>query len=546
MVIASDISASFALLNLLGAVALLLWGLRMVSTAASRTFGVGLRRMLNVAMASRLRALGFGAATAVVMQSSTAAVMMVADFTGRGFASLGAGLAAALGADLGSAASVMILSFDLSALIPVLAIMGYLLFKRSSVKQWRSAGRGLIGLSIVLLALQLIFASTGPMRESTTLATVFTALADEPMLALLVAGLTTWVAHSSLAMVLLIGSLLVSGILSGPVALILIFGVNIGAALPALVTNLSAPAAAKNVTVGNLIFRIFGALLAVSLVDEIYAVLVAEGVNDAMLAPVVHLGFNIALCLFVLPFTGVVAAILTRLSARPAQLADDISARYLSLEAQKSPSRALAAASRECARLGDFVYDMMRLSRPLLEAHDPAEVGVSLSLLDDQVDALNREIKFFLADLRRTPMSAREAERAMAIFDFVTNLEHIGDIVDRDLRRLAQRKHKQQLSFSDDGKKDIIAMHDQIVRHLEQALSAFQNMDEELAELLIAEKRVFREAERATTHRHLDRLSDQNPESLASSGLHIDLMRDLRRVQSHIIAIAHVVARAPR
>jgi phosphate:Na+ symporter len=546
MVLTSDISASFALLNLLGAVALLLWGLRMVSTAASRTFGAGLRRMLNVAMASRLRAVGFGATTAMVMQSSTAAVMMVADFAGRGFAPLAASLAAALGADLGSAASVLILSFDLKALIPVLAILGYLLFKRSANKQWRSAGRGLIGLSIVLLALQLIFASTAPMRDSATLTVVFTALGEEPALALLVAALATWLAHSGLAMVLLIGSLTVAGVVSGPVALTLVFGVNIGAALPALAANISAPPTAKNVAIGNLIFRLIGAAVAVIFAADIYAALQGEGVSDAMLAPIAHLSFNAALCILATPFVGVVAGALTRWGAQPVPQAAQSGPRYLDLDAQKSPVRGLAAASRECTRLGDLVYDMVRLSRPLLESPDPSEAGDALSVLDDQVDVLNREIKFFLAGLRRAPLSESEAARAMAIFDFVTNLEHIGDIVDRDLRRLAQRRQKQHLSFSDDGQADIAAMHDHIVRHLEQALSAFQNMDDEAAELLIAEKRVFREEERANTHRHLDRLSDQNPDSLASSGLHIDLMRDLRRIQSHVIAIAHVIARAPR
>lgn len=539
-------SASFALLNLLGAVALLLWGLRMVSTAASRTFGVGLRHGLNVAMASWLRAVSFGATTAMVMQSSTAAVMMIADFAGRGFAPLAAALAAALGADLGSAASVLILSFDLKALIPALAILGYGLFKRGAAKRWRSAGRGLIGLAIVLLALQLIFASTAPMRESATLAIVFTALGDEPALALIVAALTTWLAHSGLAMVLLISSLSVAGVVPGPVALMLVFGVNIGAALPALAANLSAAPVARNVAIGNLVFRLFGALVAAVFVADIHALLLDEGVGAAMQAPVAHLGFNATLCILALPLTGVVARALSWWSGRSAPQAQQTGPRYLDAAARKSATRALAAASRECTRLGDLVYDMVRLSRPLVEAPDPSEPAAALSALDDQVDTLNREIKFFLAELRRSPLSEAEDARAIAIFDFVTNLEHIGDIVDRDLRRLAQRRHKQQLRFSADGKADISALHDQIVRHLELALSAFQNMDDEAAEQLIAEKRVFREAERATTHRHLDRLSDQNPESIASSGLHIDLMRDLRRIQSHIIAIAHVIARAPR
>lgn len=225
-------NATHNLIQLLGAVALLLWGLFMVHTGITRGFGAQLRHVVNRSVANRVRAFLAGMGVTMVMQSSTATALIVASFASRGLIDAAPAFAVMLGADVGTTLVAQVLSFDLSFLSPLLLVVGVVMHKTLKRTLHRQIGRAAIGLGLMLLALTLIVHTSEPMREAPVLRALFAAMSDEPMIALVLTAILTWLAHSSLAVVLLVMSYASTGVVPVPLALVMVLGANLGGALP--------------------------------------------------------------------------------------------------------------------------------------------------------------------------------------------------------------------------------------------------------------------------------------------------------------------------
>ncbi|MCB1992156.1 MAG: Na/Pi cotransporter family protein, partial [Geminicoccaceae bacterium] len=190
-------TATGFLIELLGGIALLLWGVRMVRTGVSRALGSSLHRLLRAAAGNRLSALGAGFLVTVPLQSSTATALIVGAFAERGLIALAAALAVMLGADIGTAVVAQLLAIDLHWLSPISIIVGFGCFVVGPTTRVRQLGRALIGVGLIMLALRLVVASSEPLRTSPALAAVLTALEDDIVFTAALAALLTWLAHSS-------------------------------------------------------------------------------------------------------------------------------------------------------------------------------------------------------------------------------------------------------------------------------------------------------------------------------------------------------------
>ena len=536
-------TATAALLNVLGAVALLLWGLRMVRTAAERILRADIDRHLRRAAGTRLKAFLFGIAGALVLQSSTAIVLLGAGFVANARLALAAGLAIALGADVGAAIAAQILTLDIREFAPAVILAGFVLFQWSTSKRWRNGGRALLGLGLLLLALGMIAGMSETFQASEALPLMMSALAEEPTLAILIMAVLTWIAHSSLAMVLLISSLAMAGVVSGQAIVYLLLGANLGAALPAITGSMGETSAARRVPIGNLLFRGIGVLVYAMLAGSAYGLAAGAGLTDAQIAVLGHLVFNLSIAVAALPFAGLIAALLHRIwPSAPGLDRPRAAPRHLHDDALETPQRALGNARREALRLADLVQEMLDDSEDAFAPTASPERIAAISAVEDEVDSLNAAIKFYVTELTRAELSQDESRMAHGVISFATNMEHIADIVDRNIRRLADRKRKAGLVFSDQGTEEIAEIYSRLREAMQTAVAAFMSDDEELADQLIAEKRNFHSEERAANQQHLERLRDGNPASIDTSSIHLDLLRDLKRVHSHLTAIAYSIS----
>jgi phosphate:Na+ symporter len=535
-----EISATQMLVNLLGSVALLLWGLRMVRTGVMRAFGAELRHSVGASLGNRFYALGVGLAVTVLLQSSTATALMAASFVGRGLVGAAPGLAAMLGADVGTSLVAQFLTLNIGWVSPVLILVGVTGFMVSRVTRYRDLGRAAIGLGLILLSLGLIVGLSQPMRQSWLLAEVLSALGGEPLLAVLLAALLTWLAHSSLAIVLLVASLAAAEVVALPLAFALVLGANLGGALPALVATAGSKPEARRVPLGNLIFRAIGVLAAIWAIDLAAPYVAALQADPTRQVVNFHTAFNLALATLFIFFIGPIAALCKRFLPDAEAPTDARAARYLDAESVDTPAIALACAARETMRMADTVEVMLRRTIDVLRVND-RKLATEIEQMDDIVDALYEAIKLYLTEVSRNALDGPESRRYLEIISFTTNLEHVGDIVDKNLMELAAKKIRNKLQFSEEGFREIEWLHAQIMEHLRIAMSVFISGEVKVARRLIEEKVRFRDAERQAAERHMDRMRAGRLETIETSALHLDVLRDLKRINSHLTAVAYPI-----
>lgn len=533
-------SGTLILINLAGGVALLLWGLHMVHSGVVRAFGAQLRRVLAVGLADRFRALLAGFGVTMALQSSTAAAMMTAAFTADGIVHLLPALAIMLGANIGTTVIVQVFSFDLTWLSPLLVLAGVVAFKRGGRTRTRDLGRVSIGLGLMLLALHLLVMAMEPVEASPLLRGMFAALDGEPLLGVLLAAVLTWAAHSSAAVVLLVMSLAVAGVLAPVTALALVLGANLGGAVPPLLASLGPDPAARRLPAGNLAFRALGCVLALPFLDQISAVLAAVGPEVARQAVNFHTGFNLVLAVLFLPLLGPAARLLARAFPEQAKPSDPGMPQHLDPAALETPYVALANAAREVLRMADVLEAMLRGSLDAFRTGDRKRVA-EIGQMDNVLDRLNAAIKLYLAELSAGALDEQDSRRCSDILALAINLEQAGDLVDKGLMALASKQIKRRLSFSDEGLAEIHTLHERLIENLQVAVAVFMSDDPRSARRLVREKELFRDLERAATESHFDRLRDGRSESVETSALHLDILRDLKRINSHLVTAAYPI-----
>jgi phosphate:Na+ symporter len=532
---------SIVLLDLMGGVALLLWGLHMVRSGIMRAFGSELRRILSTALQNRLIALLAGIGVTALLQSSTATALMMTSFAGRGLVDLVPALAIMLGANIGTTLIVQVLSFNISAVAPVLFLVGVVAFKLGQRTPTRDLGRVAIGLGLMLLALHILLDTLAPAENAPGVRALLEAVTDETVLCVSIAAALTWATHSSAAVVLLIMPLVYSHFITPVAALALVLGANLGSAInPVLEGGSSTNPATRRLPVGNLINRVIGVVVVLPFLQPIAEAFTRLEPNPARMAADFHTVFNVALALVFIPLLDRLAWLLVRILPEPAKSPDPSTPLYLDETAINTPSVALACAARETLHMGDIIESMLRKAMTAIMTND-RKLAAEVSRMDNIVDRLDEAIKLYVTKVTRESLDDRDGRRAMEIISFSINLEHIGDIIDKNLMELAVKKIKHKYEFSKEGARELEAFHKRIIDNLKLAFSVFINDNVKVARTLIGEKTQLRTAELACADSHLARLREGRPESIETSSLHLDVLRDLKRIHSHICSVAYPV-----
>ena len=528
------------LLNLLAAIALLVWGTHIVRTGMLRVFGENLRHVLARSVSNRFTAALAGLGVTSLVQSSTATCLIVASFVGTGFVGTAAGLAVMLGADVGTALMVAVYSFDLSWLSPLLIFVGVVMFiSRQSTGVGR-VGRVLIGLGLITLALQLIVNATRPLTASPEVRALLLALPQEVMLDIVVGALLTVLSYSSLAIVLLAATLAGEGVLPVGVALGLVLGANVGSGVLGMIVTAKGSAALRRLPLGNLLFKAAGALLAVPLLGLALQQLQSHGGNAQQQVVLFHVAFNGVLALTFIAFIGPMARLVDRLLPKERNGPENQRPRHLDPVALATPSLAISCAAREALHQADVVETMLRGLVTVLRDND-LDLAKRLREMDDTVDELYSAIKFYLTQISREALSERESRRWTDIVSFTINMEQIGDAIERALQDVEDKKIRKNRRFSDAGMAEICHLHERLLSNLRLGMSVFLGGNVRDAQKLLEEKARFRELELEYAANHIGRLQDNTPQSIETSSLHLDLIGELKRINSHICSIAYPI-----
>jgi phosphate:Na+ symporter len=533
------------LLELAGGVSLLRYGLHLAGEGLQALAGARLRYALASLTRNRVTGLGAGALITAILQSSSATTVMLVGFTGSGLLTLRQAVAVLLGADVGTTATVQLLAFPVTDYALGVIVIGFLLFFFSRRQRTKTLGTAVLGFGLIFLGLRLIASGAEPLLGVPMVGQAFIALGDHPVLGIAISAALTAMLHSSAATIGIALGLSAQGLLTLHGALPIILGANIGTCAPALISSLGGVPEAKRVALAHALFKVSGVVLVYPVLPlfERWVEMSASSLTHQIANA--HTLFNLGLAVVFLPFTVPFAAFVARLVKERPRADEWARPKYLDPHVLDVPSLALSQATRETLRMADLVHEMVRDTIKAFADGDQ-ELVESIERKEDWVDALNREIKLYITKLSEKSLTKEQLDREMVLLAVINDLENIGDIVDKNLMELAKKKLYKDLRFSDNGVREMIELHALVEKNFERVIAAFASQDAEVAKQVIEEKARISHKERQLKQAHIHRLHAGLPESIETSAIHLDVLTNLKRINSHVTNIAYPLVDQPQ
>jgi phosphate:Na+ symporter len=516
----------------------------MVRIGISEGWGSEIRGALGASLNNRFKAIFSGLGVTMLLQSSSATALLTSSFTGQGILTTATALAILLGADVGTTLVAQILTFDFSALSPMLIAIGVALFTYSEGGRRRDIGRLLLGLGMMLLALKLIVAASLPMRDSLIIQEIFVALGKDLVLAVIFGAIVAWASHSSLATVLLIITLAGTNSIDITVAFTFVLGANIGSAIPPFIATLGANRAARQPPLGNLLFRVCGVAVTLPFIGVIANQFSPIDIHYARQIANFHMFFNMALAVVFFPLIDRMVELTTKLIPEDDSSSNALLPRDLDRGAFETPLVALLNAEREVLRMGEVVERMLRNTFIALKKND-TELARRTREMDEVVNAFYDGVKRYLTALAREPLGEKESQRCNEILSFATNMEHIGDIISDDLiQNILQKKLATRSKMSLQDREDINNLYEPVLSSFQLSLSVFTSGDIAMARSLMAKKYKFVKREKKAVLNHLQKIREDADYDSGLSAMQLDVLRDLKRINSHLSAVAYPILEA--
>jgi len=535
---------SAIVLQLAAAVMLLLYSTRMVRTGFERAAGPSLRSLLLNASSHPVRGIVSGISVATLLQSSTAVVLLVAGFVSTGALTLIAAMLIVLGADVGTALVVQFLSLDISWLIPAFLLIGCFMFLRLEVRIAKQIGRVILGIAFILLSLTMIGDATAPLRETSQLSKIAIYLSTDVLTAFLGGAILAFAFHSSVAAVLLLAAFCAQSIIPLEAGLSLVLGANAGGAAIALWLTRTAPRESRRLALANVLLRtVFALLVLLALAltkGNIPSLLPGSAPENKLIN--FHLLFNIALLVPGIILIKPVLAITNMLLRVENPVNGIVSGSQSALDrnALDNPDRALPSVTREVLRMSQMAESMISEIPGLLERHQPA-VMQQIRSTEKHINQAHTDVKLFIAELNSGKLSVDHAGRGIELTCMAINIERVGDIIAKDLLERIEEQHEKRLAFSNAGFAEISGLHKRVMANIQLSLNVLLSEDLDSAKQLVIEKTQIGKLERETRARHLHRLMQGTPQSIATSDMHLEVVRALKEINSLYLAVAYPI-----
>ncbi len=526
------------LIEILGSIALLLWGLRMVRTGVMRSYGNNLKRLARRSEGKVLPSFISGLLVAAFLQSSTAAILISASFAGQGLISIGTAFITMLGADVGTSVAVLIASQKLTTVAPFLLALGVFGFIGSKINKWQNVFRAISGLGLILFALSLIATTAGGLSELKQFTALLRIFENQPVFFVLLALILTYLSYSSLAIVLLSVSFLATGVIGLNEGLYLVLGANLGSGMLPLISNWRGSIQELTPVLANLIIRVICILAFYPFVDFV-STFGLMFISIELFPAIYHLSLNLIVAFIGIIFSKNIITLAEKLfSNREEQkLAYP---RFLELKDFSMPAVSLASAKREALHMAEISQKMVVSSLAVLQDNN-LTLRHEIIKNEDIVDNLFDSIKLYIARILQEELTPTETQKALNILNFTTNMEHIGDIVNNSLMDISGKKIDTHIQFSKEGLSEIISIHEVVCSNFDLAINTFVSDDCELAKVLYEKKQELHKLEKRSVSKHLQRIGKGITDSLETSSMHIDVIRDYKRVNSLLSSVAYPI-----
>ncbi|MFA4974035.1 MAG: Na/Pi cotransporter family protein [bacterium] len=537
---------------LIGGVAFFFLGLKRARKGLEVLAGDRLRAAMGHVAGNRIAALIFGAFVTIVLQSSGATSAMLVSFTETGLLNLFQASAVLLGADIGTTLVVVLLSIkeitDLALLIVALGV-AVQAFGRS--RKMRDAGAIVLGFGLIFYGMHLMTLAAGPLKGSEAALKVFAYLSAHPLATLIGSSILAGAVHSA-GMIGIAIALAFAGTITFEASIPIVLGANVGSCVTAVLASLGGGTAGRRVALAHTLTKIIGVAIVFPFIPHLAALtdradLFVSGVFPEYAAGIAskialtHILFNLGVVALFMPLLKPLVKTVETILPMPPPKEEPFGPLYLDKSALQTPAIAFAQAKREIMRLGSIAQQLTAdCLRMFSKGEDIREIMERIETEDDKIDLLEKAIRFYLAQVTTEQISEEQSKTQIALISIAAGMEEIGDIISKELASLARKKAQWRRLFSDQGWHDLRSFQTMVMENFNFMMLALAQPHEEIAMKLRRHEEHMNAVEQDLRHAHISRLHKGLKESFDTSSIHMDILTNLRRINSRITRIAEL------
>lgn len=533
--------------GLLGGLALFLLGINAMSKGLRQSSGNKIRSILGTMNKTSLRGTVFGALMTIITQSSSATTVMILGFVRSGLLPFEKTIGMIFGAAIGTTITVQLIAFNLSDYSLLVVALGFGIYTFSKREGLRSTGEAVMGFGILFYGMYIMSQAMSPLRSYDPFIEILSHL-ERPLLGILAGTLFTALIQSSAAFIGIMLTLATQGLLSLESAIPLLLGANLGTTVTSILASIGAGREAKKVALAYSIFKVFGILLLVGLIDPfawlIRYITTPDGTSTITSIPReianAHTVFNVLITLVVLPFSMRYAAFIERITPKERSKKPEYKAKHLDRNLLGSPAMALNVAKQEVIEMGQLVQQMVDDIITPFTSKD-AEPLKRISRSEKIVDSLRDQINSYLIELTRQDIKETHIQEAFQIMYATKEFEQVADIVSKNLAQRAEWWLQSGYEFSPEGTLELKEFHLLTQKQLKRALAVFTTLNLQKAKKMSVKYQQYKEVGLELERQHFDRLKKDVDKSVLSSKTHLELVSMLRTIGSHANNIAQII-----
>lgn len=542
----------YDVLNVLGGIALFLFGMHTLSAALEKLAGGKLEHWLEKATSRPIKGVVLGAIITAVIQSSAATTVMIIGFVNSGLMKLSQAIGVIMGANIGTTATSWLLSlqsidgsegFSVLNLLkpttftPILAVIGVILIMFTKSDRKKTIGTILAGFAVLMFGMNAMSSATAGLEQNETFCNILMMFSN-PILGVIAGAVLTAVLQSSSASIGILQSIAIStGKVTYAIALPLLLGQNIGSCVTALISSIGANKPAKRVAVVHLYFNVIGTVLFLSVFYLINAFIDLPFMQDSLNAvgiAVIHTGFNVLTTALFLPFTKQLErlACLT-VRDKPGEKKQD--APMLDERLLKTPSVAIEQCRNVSIRMAELTMETLRTSLEVVMEYDQKKCNEVIDN-ENSIDLYEDKIGSYILKISSKDLSETDSKIVSMMLHTIGDLERISDHA-VNIIEAAGEMHTKKIKFSDQALRELKVMIKAVSEILDMSINSFIKADVNLAKCVEPLEDVIDQLRNELKSRHIERL--RSGKCTIELGFILqDLLTNFERVSDHCSNIA--------
>lgn len=519
-----------SILQVLGGLALFLYGIQMLTRSMEKLAGNQIQVWLDRMTTTRIKAAAFGVAAAGILRSSGLVMVTMIGLINANLMTLEQAVGVMMGNEIGTTITAQIVAFDIKAFCFLFMAIGFIFIEFLPNGQWREWGEAILGFGILFLGMNLMSDALKVLAELQIVKIWLAAMGQNSLLGLFAGIITTGIIQSSSAVTGLVVAMGMSQIITLNGAIGILLGANIGSCVTGIIASARLSRGARQASVAQIVINIIGVLIFLPFVKP-FAILVSHTSNDLprQIANA-HTIFNVATSAILFPFVPMIAGIARWISPEKVKKEEKLTA-FIDERQYSMPPVALTEALRELTRIGEITASMLENSRLALINTDNDFIQKVLYEEGKVVDPLCKTLERFVNTLMQEDLSIIQQQRCFQLKNLLTDIERIGDLAE-NLAQVAFEKKEDNVEFSQQAMGELDQLFHQAHLTYSQALLALKNKDRKMAEKVCKMEIKFDELYWHARQGHIDRMS-KGVCAAEADVMYTETLRHLERISDH-------------